>query len=177
MTDDLTKGVAFAGPRHDHDHCMADALATAEQLCARRGARLTRLRRRVLELVWSSHAPVGAYDLLRRLSREHESAAPPTVYRALDFLMKHGLIHRIESRNAFVGCPAPAVDHAGQFLICRDCGTAAELADPRIDRAIANGAAALGFTVEHKTVELSGLCPSCRDPEITPERSAPKRSG
>ncbi len=155
----------FADAQHDHGHCMAKALATAERLCARRGARLTQLRRRVLELVWTSHAPVGAYDLLRRLSREHQSAAPPTVYRALDFLLEHGLIHRIESLNGFVGCPEPAADHTGQFLICRDCGVAAELADPRIDQAISNGAAALGFTVERKTVELSGLCPACRHPE------------
>jgi Fur family zinc uptake transcriptional regulator len=155
----------FAEARHDHGHCMAAALETAERLCARRGARLTKLRRRVLELVWSSHAPVGAYDLLRRLSREHHSAAPPTVYRALDFLLEHGLIHRIESRNAFVGCPAPSRSHAGQFLICRDCGAAAELADPGIDQALARGAAALGFTVERKTVELGGLCPACREAE------------
>ena len=125
----------------------------------------TRSGRRVLELVWTSHAPVGAYELLRRLSREHESAPPPMVYRALDFLLEHGLVHRIESLNGFVGCPAPAADHTGQFLICRDCGAAAELADPQIDLAISAGAAALGFTVERKTVELSGLCPACQAPE------------
>ncbi len=158
-------GPGFVDAQHDHGHCMAAALATAERLCARRGARLTRLRRRVLELVWTSHAPVGAYALLRWLSREHESAAPPTVYRALDFLLQNGLIHRIESLNGFVGCPAPAADHTVQFLICRDCGAAAELADPRIDQAISSGAAALGFTVERKTVELSGLCPACQAPE------------
>lgn len=156
-------GAGFAGAQHDHDHCMATALETAERLCTGRGARLTKLRRRVLQLVWTSHAPVGAYDLLRRLSREHRSAAPPTVYRALEFLMAHGLIHRIESLNGYVGCPAPAEHHAGQFLICRDCGAAAELADPRIDRAIARGAARLGFVVERKTVELRGLCPTCQN--------------
>ena len=158
-------GPGFADLQHDHGHCMAEALATAERLCARRGARLTRLRRRVLELVWTSHAPVGAYELLRLLSREHPSAAPPTIYRALDFLLQHGLIHRIESLNGFVGCPAPAAEHTGQFLICRDCGAAAELADPRIDQAISSGAAAHGFTVERRTVELSGLCQACQAPD------------
>lgn len=153
----------FDGDSHDHGLCIADALRTAEQLCARRGARLTKLRRRVLELVWTSHAPVGAYELLGRLGRERERAAPPTVYRALEFLLAHGLVHRIESLNAFVGCPHPGKSHSGQFLICRDCGAAAEMHDASINEAIAERAAACGFAVERKTVEVRGLCPACRE--------------
>ena len=158
-----TGALSFAGERHDPRTCISAALESAERICAERGARLTKLRRRVLELIWSSHAPVGAYDLLRQLSREHDSAAPPTVYRALDFLLDHGLVHRIESLNAFIGCTTPAENHTGQFLICRDCGAAAELQDRGINRAIARGAADFGFLVEHKTVELRGLCSGCRD--------------
>ncbi len=154
--------VSFPGKSHDHGHCIAAALKNAEALCTARGARLTRLRRRVLELVWSSHAPVGAYDVLKRLSREHDSAVPPTVYRALEFLLAHGLVHRIESLNAYVGCADPAEAHAGQFLICRDCGAAAEIRDPRVNRAIRQGASALGFQVERNTVEVRGVCPACR---------------
>ena len=138
-------------------------MQAAELLCAERGSRLTRLRRRVLELVWSSHAPIGAYEMLRRLSKEHENAAPPTVYRALDFLLEHGLIHRIESLNAFVGCTDPAEAHAGQFLICEDCGSAAELNDPTINRVIARSADDHGFLVRNKTVEVRGICPKCQD--------------
>ena len=159
--------MAKSGPKifaeHGHDRCVAAALDAAERLCKARGARLTKLRRRVLELVWSSHRPVGAYDLLRRLSRERDGAAPPTVYRALDFLLDQGLIHRIESRNAFVGCADPTRHHAGQFLLCADCGVAAELDDPAINEAIARRAAALGFVVEDRTIELRGLCPQCRE--------------
>lgn len=159
-------------PQADHDHrrCVAEAVAAAERLCTQKGARLTALRRRVLELVWASHAPIGAYDLLRLLSQEHEGAAPPTIYRALDFLLEHGLIHRIESLNAFVGCAEPAEAHAGQFLICDDCGTAAELHDERINRAIAKGAAELGFEIERRTVEVRGRCPDCQTTDSqTPE--------
>jgi len=116
----------------------------------------------VLELVWSSHAPIGAYGLLERLSRERRGATPPTVYRALDFLLAQGLVHRIESLNAFVGCADPAAAHAGQFLICRGCGTAAEMHDSRVNRAINRGAAELGFVVQERTVEVSGICPACR---------------
>jgi Fur family zinc uptake transcriptional regulator len=152
----------FDGERHDHDRCITAALGEAERLCARRGARLTALRKRVLALVWTSHSPVGAYDILDRLSREQGRAAPPTVYRALEFLLEQGLVHRIESLNAFVGCPHPGKTHSGQFLICRDCGAAAEMQDRTIDRAISSQAAACGFTVEGKTVEVRGLCPACQ---------------
>ncbi len=152
----------FDGERHDHERCVAAALGEAERLCARRGARLTALRKRVLALVWTSHSPVGAYDLLDRLSREQGRTAPPTVYRALEFLLDQGLVHRIESLNAFVGCPHPSETHSGQFLICRDCGAAAEMQNRTIDRAISTQAAACGFTVEGKTVEVRGLCPTCQ---------------
>ena len=147
---------------HDHADCVAGALERAEGLCAKHGARLTKLRRRVLELVWSSHAPMGAYEILRRLSRERDGAAPPTVYRALEFLLEQGLIHRIESLNAFVGCPEPGPPHSGQFLICEGCGEAAEMADPRIHNAIARGATGRGFLLKRTTVELQGLCPACQ---------------
>ncbi len=154
-------GKAFPGARHNHRTCIADAIGAAEQVCARRGARLTKLRRRVFELVWSSHAPVGAYDILRRLGQERGGAAPPTVYRALDFLREQGLIHRIESLNAFVGCRTPDHVHAGQFLICSDCGAAAEIDDSRVSAAIERQAGEMGFAVRRKTVEVVGLCPPC----------------
>lgn len=156
------RGGAFQPKGHRHADCVTAALATSERLCARRGARLTELRRRVLELIWRSHEPVGAYALLERLARERGRVAPPTVYRALDFLIAHGLVHRIASRNAYIGCAHPDRDHIGQFLVCSACGSAAELDDRRIERAIRSTAAAAGFSVEHPVVELAGRCPQCR---------------
>ena len=164
---------SFEGDAHDHGACVERALAQAAQLCARNGARLTDLRRRVLELIWTSHAPVGAYDLLERLSADQGRTAPPTVYRALDFLLAQGLIHRVESLNAFVGCADPGDDHAGQFLICTDCGNAAELHDPRIDKAITVSTADLGFRATRRTVEVLGLCPSC----VTSAEDGQKKAG
>lgn len=156
--------MTFPAAGHDHQACVAGALAAAEAECRRRGARLTDVRRRVLELVWQQgHAPVGAYALLETLVGEGFCAAPPTVYRALDFLLAHGLIHRIERLNAYTGCSRPGVPHAGQFLLCERCGTAVELDDPAIDAAIAAAAARLGFTVSRQTVEVDGLCPACRN--------------
>jgi len=152
----------FPPTNHDHGRCVADAVAAAERLCKRDGLAFTALRRRVLELVWSSHGPVGAYELLDALRGEGRRAAPPTVYRALEFLRAHGLVHRIESLNAFIGCARPDRHHGGQFLICRDCGAAAEIDDPTIAGAVHRRAAALGFTVDRQTIEISGQCPRCR---------------
>ena len=143
---------------HDHDRCIEDALRAAAGVCAERGTRLTELRRRVLELVWSDHVAVKAYDLLARLG---PGAKPPTVYRALDFLVANGLVHRIESMNAFIGCPSPDQAHQGKFLICDDCGTIAEIDQPDLGRIIAEHAAAVGFAPERQTVEVHGRCQNC----------------
>lgn len=152
---------AFAGARHDHERCVRRALDDAAALCAARRARLTPMRKRVLELVWRSHEPVGAYDLLAALAKDGRRAAPPTVYRALDFLQQHGLVHRIASLNAFVGCRSPARRHVGQFLICRACGNAAEIDDSGISRALAQSAGRVGFAVDHAAIEVSGHCARC----------------
>ncbi|HEY7991250.1 MAG TPA: Fur family transcriptional regulator [Stellaceae bacterium] len=160
------KRVAFARAGHDHDHCVEEALDRADALCATQGARLTELRRAVLELVWRGHEPVGAYALLDALKRSHPNAAPPTIYRALEFLAARGLIHRIESLNAYIGCDHPERPHEGQFLICAKCSNAAEIDDPGVARALSKSANGLGFAVTHQTVELSGLCPSCQRESI-----------
>ncbi|WP_135185881.1 Fur family transcriptional regulator, partial [Pseudomonas syringae] len=138
----------LASRPHDHSHCVHSALE-ADALCAKQGLRLTTLRRRVLELVWQSHKPLGAYDILAVLSDEDgRRAAPPTVYRALDFLLENGLVHRIASLNAFTGCNHPTHAHQGQFLICRLCHAAIELQHPAISNAVVDAAAGVGFAVE-----------------------------
>lgn len=149
--------------RHDHTSCVADAIKTAENLCLSRGARLTPLRRKVLELIWTSHRPIGAYAVLGQLRDERDNAAPPTVYRALDFLMEEGLVHRIQSLNAFVGCSDPDHAHSGMFLICGKCGDALEIEDEALDQSIRNAASAHGFAVQRRMVEATGTCPSCSE--------------
>ena len=153
----------LASRPHDHSHCVSHALAEAESICTRQGLRLTTLRKRVLELVWASHKPLGAYDILGVLSDEDgRRAAPPTVYRALDFLLENGLVHRIASLNAFVGCNHPEHAHQGQFLICRECHAAIELEQKSISDAIIKSSADVGFRVEGQTVEVVGLCSGCQ---------------
>jgi len=153
----------FPAESHDHDMCVAEALAHAEEVCARRGLRLTRIRRRVLEIIWSSHKPVGAYDILEELGRDGKRPAPPTVYRALDFLIEAWLVHRLDSLHAFIGCSDPSHAHAGKFLICSQCRSVAELDDPEIARLISNTARAAAFEPHSLVLEIQGLCDLCRD--------------
>lgn len=152
----------FPAPDHDHAHCVGEALAVAERLCLERGVRLTDIRRQVLAEVWQSHRPIGAYEILDRLAAERGRTAPPTVYRALEFLSEQRLIHRIDSLNAFVGCADPGAVHRACFLICTQCGDAAEIATPELDQSLAKLAEMADFAPVMATVELSGLCGSCR---------------
>lgn len=145
------------------------ALLAAERHCSSRGASLTPLRRQVLRLVLAAPQPIGAYALLERLKTERGPAAPPTVYRALDFLLEHGLIHKLERLNAFLPCVDPdepcehgcAHDHPHQFLICTRCGRTAEIADHGVAHALDHAAARLGFRPARATVEVEGLCAAC----------------
>lgn len=148
---------------HDHRACIAEALDRAQAVCQRKGARLTPLRKTVLELVWQSHKPLGAYALMSMLEQEDtRKVAPPTVYRALDFLLEHGLIHRVHRLNAYIGCPDPEQPHAGNLLICRECGVALEADAQPLDQALQQLAADHGFSAEEHTLEIVGLCRHCQ---------------
>ena len=153
----------FKKTSHVHQQCSDAALSVAEDTCNSRGVRLTKLRRRVLELVWSSHEPVKAYDILDILRDEHSGSAPQTVYRALEFLQDEGMVHKIESLNAYVGCGAPDHNHASQFFICQSCGAAAEMNDTEIRNLIADKAADMSFKIDKEIIEVKGVCSQCSD--------------
>jgi Fur family zinc uptake transcriptional regulator len=143
-------------------------LTRADDICSHRGARLTDLRRQVLGLILDAAQPTGAYELLDQLKTTRNNAAPPTVYRALDFLLEQGLIHRLERLSAFVGCVAhdePDHEHAAQFLICRTCKRATEIDDHDLAHALDDAAKRLGFTVGRATIEAEGLCAACASGE------------
>lgn len=146
---------------HDHGACVDRALAAAVDVCSSRELKLTPVRRRVLEIVWRAHEPIGAYEILAELAKERDKAAPPTVYRALEFLMEAGLVHRIDSLNAFLGCDAPGHAHVAQFLVCRACHRVAEIDDPALNRALAEKSRSMGFRIEPTSLEIKGLCADC----------------
>lgn len=152
----------FTDPaQHDHQHCIDDALARAERLCEARGVRFTPQRRRVLELIWSNHESVKAYDLLESLKTSDPAAKPATIYRALDFLMEQGFIHRVESLNAYIGCPEPEIRHERLLLICERCHRVEERPAPAVMRITAEEVQAAGFIPTSQSFEVHGLCADC----------------
>ncbi|MSO68188.1 MAG: transcriptional repressor [Pseudolabrys sp.] len=155
--------VVFPTPGHDHDRCASNAIAHAEAICAARKERLTPIRRRVLQALLASHQPLGAYELIDRLAVRGARPAPITIYRALDFLREQGLVHRIESRNAFIACVHnhesgdPVV-----FLICEQCGAVGEVASAVVADTIRSASRAAGFTPKTPVIEIIGICAHCK---------------
>ena len=149
--------------QNPHAHCHdADAFVRdVSRVCDERGLRLTAIRLRVLELLAEATIPVKAYDLLDRLKDGPGVAAPPTVYRALDFLLEHGFIHKLESINSFVGCHHPGEAHQVPFLICDRCSSATEICDEGVASLLNAQARDRGFTPAAQTLEVHGLCAAC----------------
>ena len=150
-------------PHHDHATCTAELLSRAERTCERRGSRLTGQRREVLNCVAQSHSAVGAYDIIERMAGLGPRPAPITVYRALDFLEAHGLVHKIESRNAFVACTHPHDGKPAAMLVCERCGLVDEQDLPQVFEALHQAADSRGFALHRSVVELTGLCAACRE--------------
>ena len=148
---------------HDHAGCVRDAVAIAERRCAEAGARFTPVRRAALEVLLQEHRALGAYQVLERLQAAGFGSQPPVAYRALDFLVAHGLAHRIERLNAFVACAHPASGHQPVFMICRLCDSVAEARATPSHGTLGREARAAGFTIERAVVEAEGVCPTCAD--------------
>lgn len=136
-------------------------IAEVERHCRAHGLRLTPTRRRVLELVLATDGPVKAYDLLDQLKAERPGAAPPTIYRALDFLLENHFIHRLETLNAFVSCVHPEQQHEGHFLICEKCRSVTEVQSQALSEALGEIAADRGFAAARQVVEIYGRCKAC----------------
>ncbi|MDN3576647.1 Fur family transcriptional regulator [Chitinimonas viridis] len=149
--------------KHAHTHDLEHDLLAAAQWCAKRGEKLTDQRREVLALLLSAQGSMKAYDLLAEIQKQRPTAAPPTVYRALDFLVTAGLAHKLESKNAFVACCDFEHPHHGLMLICDRCHKVTELSDERLAARLAEDAASHGFSVAAQDIEVRGLCRNCRD--------------
>lgn len=140
---------------------LSHVLERAEALCHERGVRLTEQRKTVLQLLCVSDKSLSAYELLERMRGVVKNPAPPTVYRALDFLLEQGLVHKLESLHAYVGCAHPDHPHASQFLICDDCGEVTEVEDPSVAKSLKAAGKAIGFRTKRPVVELLGICAQC----------------
>lgn len=154
---------ALAFESHDHTNCAGEVLARADALSAERGARLTPVRRRALEILLEAHRAMGAYDVLERLAKDGFGNQPPVAYRALEFLVEQGLAHRIRRLNAFAACMHPGEAHNPAFFICKACNTVAEIPAEALRSAMADAAGKIGFRVERTNIEALGLCPACAE--------------
>jgi len=146
---------------HSHQACITQTLQSAETICLKKGIRLTSIRRRVLELVCGSHKAIGAYELLDLFCEDEPKAKPVTIYRALDFLMDAGLVHKIESLNAFIGCLQAEKQHQSVILICNECKNAYELDATSVYQTLFSMSEEIKFSPQSLTIELHGLCYSC----------------
>jgi Fur family zinc uptake transcriptional regulator len=153
----------FPDPNHDHGRCAEDAISHAEKVCTGRGQKFTPIRRQVLGALLSSHRPLGAYEVIDELAKTMPRPAPITVYRALDFLMENGLVHRIESRNAFLACAHNHDETAVvAFLICETCGSVGEIPAAPLALSFNEAARGTGFAPKLSVVEITGTCAHCQ---------------
>ena len=159
MTESPLTAIGFHN--HDHGTCIATALHEAEAKCRQQKLQLTPVRRRVLEILLEKHRAMGAYDILEILASERLGSQPPVAYRALDFLVQNGFVHRIEQLNAYTACAHPTHDHIPAFLICRECKAVAEAETELKQGRLGTAADKTGFVIERVVVEAEGLCPTC----------------
>ncbi|MFP3385126.1 MULTISPECIES: transcriptional repressor [Tritonibacter] len=152
--------IGFAS--HDHTRCISGGLETVETFCKANRLQFTPVRRRVLEILLQQHRALGAYEILDYLRREGLGSQPPVAYRALDFLVKHGFVHKIERLNAFIACMHPGETHTPVFMICRECDSVAEAHREPMQGQLGDAARAAGFLIERTVVEAEGLCPKCQ---------------
>ncbi|MEZ5648428.1 MAG: transcriptional repressor [Alphaproteobacteria bacterium] len=152
------------GKQQKSTSMSAANLTYAERVCAGKAVRLTPMRRQVLQIILGSKEPIGAYEILAQLNKlRSEHRAPVTVYRALDFLIGNGLVHRVTSLNAFIACDHPDHNESAQLLICRDCGATEEVTDRTVEAAIAKLASRRGYIKVAPLVEIAGTCATCHN--------------
>jgi Fur family transcriptional regulator, zinc uptake regulator len=140
---------------------VAKSLSQAEEICKAQRARLTPIRRQVLEALHVASKPLGAYELAAILAPHRRKIAPITVYRALDFLIEQGLAHRIASLNAYVAHSGEHSSATHAFLICEGCGEVTDIPSPEIAHTLSGVLKQHRFSSRAKALEITGRCSRC----------------
>jgi len=137
-------------------------LEHVSSVCKDRGVRFTPQRKRVFELISTNKSASSAYNLLEQLKESEPQAKPPTIYRALDFLLEQGFIHKVESNNSFISCCSCGQNkHYSQLLVCDQCGNVVELQDDNLMTLLAGNAENQGFKITNHVIETHGTCKTC----------------
>lgn len=159
-----SKAPTFPSPGHDHRACMDGALGRAKSRCLEKGIKWTALRERVFQHVTASHRPVSAYDLIESLAQDGKRLAPVSVYRILEVLQSAGIVHRLETRNAFYACmSAHEADRQTVTFVCGECDCVTEAEAPDAFRAIGEVSKAAHFQPQGTIIEVTGICAACRE--------------
>jgi Fur family zinc uptake transcriptional regulator len=144
-----------------HESCIETAILEADLICKKKGLRFTPIRKKILEMIWASHGPVKAYEILDILKKTFASARPTTVYRSIDFLRDNGLIHKLTSLSAYIGCTHPLKHNDCYFLICIVCGEIKECCDSQLTKQIKETSKQNKFKLNQVTLEIDGTCEDC----------------
>jgi len=148
---------------HDHGACISEGVLAAQSYFERIGLKFSPVRQRVLEILLESHQAIGAYQILERLRRDGFKPQPPIAYRSLEFLARHGFVHKIEKLNAFIACTDSGKSHNPAFLICRLCKHVAETHSEASEKTLGQAAESAGFAIERTVLEAEGICPNCKE--------------
>lgn len=160
---DLRQSQAFT--THNHDQCMKVTLADVDEICRSKSLRMTSIRKRVLEILLESHTAMGAYEVLERLAAEGLGSQPPVAYRALEFLIENGFVHKLQCLNAYIACGHPSDTHNPVFLICTGCNCVAETKSDDASHLVRDTAKKLGFVSQNSVIEVKGQCADCAEVE------------
>ncbi|MCL2020869.1 MAG: transcriptional repressor [Betaproteobacteria bacterium] len=135
----------------------------AAQPSQEEGARLTRLRRDILDVICAENAPVKAYDLIERMRGKGRRVTPTTMYRTLEFLLQNGFIHRVNFLNAYLPCTGKHKNHTALLLfVCSECGQTREIDDAQLYNAMHRRLNELGIYLKDSRIEIQAACQSCR---------------
>ena len=146
---------------HNHNRCINEAISRADLICSKNSISFTDLRKKIFKIILQNHQPVKAYDILGTLQKQETSAKPTTVYRTLDFLLEHGLIHKLQSLNSYTLCTHPLENHKCYFLICDKCHEVKECCDVALHQCVRDVVSKNNFQVNNVTIEISGICEKC----------------
>ena len=147
--------------KHNHKNCISNSISEFEKYCQESNQKISKVSKKVFEILLESHKALGAYDILDKLKNYGYSSQPPVAYRALSLLLDIGFVHKIEKLNAYIACSDPGKSHEPAFLICRKCKLVNETSQFETNKKIKSEAKNSKFSIENSIVEIIGVCPNC----------------
>ena len=138
------------------------SISRVVEICKSNNLGFTDIRKQVFEIIVKKNKPIKAYEILDEIRNiSGKPSHPPTVYRAIDFLIENGFVHKLNSINSFVGCFHPKAHEECYFLICKKCNLYQECCDDSLKDRISKTAEHKNFLISNTTLEIEGHCLDC----------------